>query len=143
MKKKYIYFIAICFVFITATAFAGTIRTGDDSLDESLNSLTEQVEKPEEFIKVNLATRFNQPADKLIGYMNNEKIEVSEVFVISYLAASMGKESDAVMSDFKTSNKNWSQFLKAYKIVKGNKEYRKLLKASINIHPKPFIPKVK
>ena len=100
-------------------------------------------DNPENFIKVNLAVRFNQPAEQLIGLMKNDKLEVSEVFVISYLAASMSKNLNTVMNDFKTSNKNWSQFFGTYKIVKGNKEYRKLLKASINVHPKPFIPKIK
>ena len=98
--------------------------------------MTEQVkDNPEEFIKVNLATRFNQSAEQLIDLMKNDKLEVSEVFVISYLAASVSKDLNAVMNDFKTSNKNWSHFFKTYKIVKGNKEYRKLLKSSINVHP--------
>lgn len=142
MKILSVFVLSLCLLVVTSSVQA--VTTGDDALDESLNSLTEQVkDNPENFIKVNLAVRFNQPAEQLIGLMKNDKLEVSEVFVISYFAASMNKDLDTVMNDFKTSNKNWSQFLGAYKIVKGNKEYRKLLKASINVHPKPFIPKVK
>jgi hypothetical protein len=142
MKTLSIFLLSLCLLAVTASVQA--VTTGDAALDESLNSLTEQVkDNPQNFIKVNLAVRFNQPAEQLIGLMKNDKLEVSEVFVISYFAASMNKDLDTVMNDFKTSNKNWSQFFGTYKIVKGNKEYRKLLKASINVHPKPFIPKVK
>jgi len=142
MKILSIFLFSLCLLVAASTVQA--VTTGDAALDESLNSLTEQVkDNPENFIKVNLAVRFNQPAEQLIGLMKNDKLEVSEVFVISYFAASMNKDLDTVMNDFKTSNKNWSQFLGTYKIVKGNKEYRKLLKASINVHPKPFIPKIK
>ena len=142
MKILSVFLFSLCLLVVTSSVQA--VTTGDAALDESLNSLTEQVkDNPENFIKVNLAVRFNQPAEQLIGLMKNDKLEVSEVFVISYFAASMNKDLDTVMNDFKTSNKNWSQFFGTYKIVKGNKEYRKLLKASINVHPKPFIPKVK
>lgn len=141
MKRILIALIAFCFMFGSAFAI---VNTGDAALDESLNTLTEQVkDKPEDFINTNLALRFNQSKDKLVTLLNKEKLDASEVFIISYLAVTNNKDIDAVYAEFKANNRNWSKLLESYKIKKGSKEYKKFLKASINIHPKPFLPKVK
>ena len=141
--KKFISLMLLLCVF-TMTAYSKNITSGDEALDESLNSLTEQVkDNPDDFIKTNLAVRFNQPFDKLINLLKKDKFEVSEIFIISYLSASLNKDLDSVIKEFASNKGNLSKFLEIYKIKKGTKEYKKFLKASINIHPKPFIPKVK
>lgn len=137
-------FISAFFIFFAFTAWAQNVKTGDAALDESLNSLTEQVnDKPDDFIKTNLALRFNYPFSKLANCIKTDKMEVSEVFLTAYLAVTYSKDLDSVISEVKNNNRDWAKILLSYNIKKNNKDYRRLLRSSINIHPKPFIPKVK
>lgn len=136
--------IVLAFLFSCVSIFAQNIKTGDDALDESLNSLTEQVkDNPQKFIEINLALRFNQPKDVLIDLLKKDKMEVSEIFVISYLSAKNNTALIDLIKIVKDKKRDWQSILKDMNIIKGNKDYKNLLKASINIHPKPFIPKVK
>jgi hypothetical protein len=140
MKTLYL---SILSCFLAATSLFA-IKTGDAALDESLNTLNEQVkDAPEKFIETNLGLRFNQPKSKLIDMLKKDKLEVAEIFIISYLSAKNNAKLEDVLEEVKESKNNWELFLKSRNIKKGSKEYRNLLKASINIHPKPFMPKVK
>lgn len=140
MNRFYAILLAAFFVAFACLS-AQTVQTGDEALDESLNTLTEQTQ-PEyaKFIETHLALRFNQPKTKLIALVEKDKMECSEVFVISFIAAHNKLELDSVISVFKKPDLNFSAKLEHFGFAKGNKDYKKLLKASINVHPKPFIP---
>lgn len=140
---KYGLFIFL-FLFSFFNAFSQSFNSGDPALDESLNSLTEQVkDNPQPFIETNLALRFNQSKEVLLDLLKKDKMEVSEIFLISYLSAKNKIELIDFIKIVKDKKRDWQSILKDMNIIKGNKDYRSLLKASINIHPKPFFPKIK
>ncbi len=131
------------FVLFTTISYSQTVNTGDAALDESFNTLIEQVkDNPVKFITDNMALRFNQPKDTLVNLLKKDKLTVADIFSISFLAADSKRELLTVIAEFKA-KKSLKAFLEANNILKGTKEYKKFLKASRNVHPKPFIPKVK
>lgn len=130
-------------MFVSSIAFSQTVESGDPALNESFNTLIEQVkDNPEKFIQTNMALRFNQSKEELVSLLKKDKLTVAEIFVISYFAA---KDSKALKDEIKAfkDSKTLKAYLESKNIKKGTKEYKNLLKASINIHPKPFIPQVK
>ncbi len=139
--KRFIIILFAALWAVIASVSAQNIQSGDEALDESLNTLTEQT-RPDcaKFIETHLALRFNQPKEKLIALAEKDKMECAEVFVISYIAAQNKLELDSVISVFKKPDMDFAAKLEHFGFVKGNKDYKKLLKASINVHPKPFIP---
>lgn len=160
-----IHWLSALIIFITLLPPALTASpTGDPALDESLSTLTAQVgDGVEPFMKVNLALRFNQPLEELME-LHRSGLDVGEIFLVSWIAVERKESPAAVYRAFLAagaapgttpasgsglgpgsapgpgSGPGWKAWLESLGIKKGNKAYKKLYQASVNIHPKPYFP---
>lgn len=133
--------IFLMFLFSGLAISAQNISTGYESLDESLSSLNEQVkDNPVKFVEINIITRFNLPKDKVLNLNKNDKLSAAEIFLITYISVNFKKDLDQVIVSFRKNKSSIKSFLDEMGIVGKSKEFKNVLKASINIHPKPFLP---
>ncbi len=129
----------IIFIILLPPALTAS-PTGDPALDESLSTLTAQVgDGVEAFVKVNLALRFNQPLPELME-LHRSGLDAGEIFLVSWMAVERGVTPSVIYSEFVAQGRQWKSWLESAGFKKGGKAYKKLYQASVNIHPKPYMP---